>query len=102
MKRMLLASLMTLGAASAQADPGVMFGVSYAFGGDLGLSVKMLSSDREERWVGAVGGTWYPVSNRIGAELGVGRTFEDGAVTVGWDILNSQPKIGIGYMDTDD
>jgi len=42
------------------------------------------------------------VSNRFGAELGVGRTFEDGVVTVGWDILNSQPKIGIGYIDTDD
>ncbi len=48
MQKLLTASILALAATTAQADPAVMFGINYNFGGGgPGLSVKVLSSDRE-------------------------------------------------------
>jgi hypothetical protein len=38
--------------------------------------------------------------NRVGLDVGFGRTFENGAATVGWDVINSAPQASIGYVDT--
>lgn len=100
MRKTLLA-LALFGAASfAHAGPGVMFGVNFNIHSGFGLSAKVLTSDRENRTVGAVGTTWYPATNRVGVDLGVGRTFDNGAAIVGWDILNNAPKASVGYVNT--
>lgn len=101
MRKLFVASTFALAATAAQADPAVMFGINYNFGGGgPGLSVKVLTSDREDRTVGSVGASYYPMMNRVGLDLGVGRTFQNGAVTVGWDVINSAPQASIGYVDT--
>ena len=56
MQKLLTASILALAAATAQADPALMFGINYNFGsGGPGLSVKVLSSDHEDRTVASVG-----------------------------------------------
>ena len=56
MQKLLTVSILALAATTAQADPAVMFGINYNFGGGgPGLSVKVLSSDREDRTVASVG-----------------------------------------------
>lgn len=101
MRKLLTGSILALAAVSAHADPALMFGINYNFGGGgPGLSMKVLSDDREDRTVASVGASWYPMMNRVGLDLGVGRTFESGAATVGWDVINSAPQFSIGYVDT--
>ena len=84
----------------AHAGPGVMFGLNFSMNNGFGVSVKVLSSDRENRTVGSLGTTYYPATNRVGVDLGVGRTFDSGAVTIGWDIINSAPQASVGYVNT--
>jgi hypothetical protein len=106
LKRALIASLLLVGATSTQADPGVFFGVTYAFGhsnAGLGLSLKVLSTNEQDHFVVGAGVSYYPLmkDNKFGVDVGVGYVFEDVAVTVGWDFMHS-PQIGIGYVDTED
>ena len=84
----------------AHAGPGVMFGVNFSMNSGFGVSVKVLTSDRENRTVGSLGTTYYPATNRVGVDLGVGRTFDSGAATVGWDIINKAPQASVGYVNT--
>ncbi len=84
----------------AHAGPGVMFGVNFSMNSGFGVSVKVLTSDRENRTVGSLGTTYYPATNRVGVDLGVGRTFDSGAATIGWDIVNNAPQASVGYVNT--
>ena len=101
MQKLLTVSILALAATTAQADPAVMFGINYNFGGGgPGLSVKVLSSEREDRTVASVGAGYYPMQKRVGRDGGVGRTFGNGAATVSWYDTNSAPQAGIGFVDT--
>lgn len=62
--------------------------------------MRVLSSDCQDRTVGSVGASSYRMMNRVGLDVGFGRTFENGAATVGWDVINSAPQASIGYVDT--
>ena len=106
--RPLLASLLIASSTTAVADPGVFFGVAYTFGqakpsDGLGLSLKVLSTNKEDHAVVGAGVTYYPLqsNNRFGVDLGVGYLFQDVAVTVGWDFMHS-PQVGVGYVNTKD
>lgn len=100
MKKTVFALALASAATFAHADPGVMIGVNYSFSAGLGFSVKVLSSDRENRTVATLGTSYYPRSNNFGVDVGVGRTFENGVATVGWDVINSEPQFSLGYVDT--
>ncbi|MDX5445070.1 MAG: hypothetical protein LPJ87_03330 [Zoogloeaceae bacterium] len=100
MKKLILAATISLSATVAHASPGVMFGLNYNTTQGVGLSVNLLSSDRQDRFVGTVGTSYYPRTNRWGVDAGVGHTFKDGAATVSYDFLNQSPKFGVGYVDT--
>ena len=63
----------------------------------------MVSDDEEDKAVGAIGLSYFPqAANKLGVDVSVGYTFDDGLVTLGYDILNKQPQIGLGYMDTEE
>lgn len=100
MRKLILSIVFLFAASFAHAGPGVMFGVNFSMNSGFGVSVKVLSSDRENRTVGSLGTTYYPATNRVGVDLGVGRTFDSGAVTVGWDIINNAPQASVGYVNT--
>jgi hypothetical protein len=107
-KPMFLAGVLMAGSGAALADPGVFFGVTYSFGqvkpeAGLGLSLKVLSSRKEDSGVVGAGVTYYPLlsSNPFGVDVSAGYLFKDVAVTVGWDFLHS-PQVGVGYVNTRD
>jgi hypothetical protein len=92
-------------ASFAQADPSAFFGVTYNFGApltDLGLSVKLLSDDEEDKGVVDVGVSYSPFAKegKFGLDAGAGYLFKNGAVTFGWDFLNMKPQVGVGYVNT--
>lgn len=90
----------------ASADPGVFFGLVYAFGagGGPGVSLKVLSTNKEDHAVVGAGATFYPFSqaNRFGLDVEVGYLAKDFAATVGWDFLQHGVQIGAGYVNTKD
>ena len=101
MRKYLVILLLTFAPMSASAGTGVMFGISFNFNGDLGVSLKLLSSDRQDRFVGVGGVTWFPTgANPIGVDVGLGYNFRNAAVTAGWDIVNGEFQVGAGYVDT--
>ena len=99
-KRLLLTTTLLLGTTSAYAGPGLFLGVSYNFGGSFGVSLKVLSTNREHRGAVAAGVSYFPSTRKFGADAGVGYLFNNGAVTGGWDFLNSTPTFGLGFVNT--
>lgn len=95
---------MILACNGAMAGPGVLVGISYNFGGSVGLTLKVLSSKEEDHAVAAVGVSYFPMSKerKLGLDVGAGYTFKNGAVTIGWDFLGQQAQVGLGYLKTKD
>lgn len=108
MKKPLVAAILSIFAAGAQADTGVMIGVAYNFSGqaslnNLGFTAKILTSDKEDKWVAALGATLYPWSAQMfGVDVSGGYNFEDSAVLIGYDFLKGAPQISGGWANTDD
>jgi hypothetical protein len=105
-RRIILACLFLAGSA-AQADPGVFVGVTFDFSGKssgLGVSLKALSTRKEDKAAVAAGVTYYPLAseNNLGVDLSAAYVFKNGAVTAGWDLVNNKPQAGIGYVNTKD
>lgn len=88
------------------ADVGAFFGISCTFGEmkDIGLTVKVLSDDEEDKFVAAAGVSFYPMSDdlKFGVDISGGYLFKNVAATIGWDILQRKPQLSLGYVDTDD
>ena len=97
-----LALLVACGA--AQADPGVLVGVSYNFGGSVGVTLKVLSSDQRDKAVAAAGVSYFPFTSgrQWGVDVGGGYNFRNGGATVGWDFANRRVQGAVGYVDTRD
>ncbi|MBX2808191.1 MAG: hypothetical protein KTR20_06110 [Cellvibrionaceae bacterium] len=88
---------------TAKADFTYMVGVSLTLTGDVGLTAKLLTNDKEEKLVLAAGGTYYPFSSRLfGADVSAGYILENGTVTGGWDFMQQVPQLSLGFADTED
>ena len=103
-KRTLVAILLMSSSSAALASPGIFAGLAYTFdqsSGGLGLTLKVLSNNKEDNAVVGAGVTYYPMlnSNKFGVDAGVGYVFKDAAVTVGWDFLHS-PQVAVGYINS--
>lgn len=87
-------------------DPTIMVGVAYNLNGkasldNLGFTAKVISSNKENKWVGALGATFYPWSaKQFGVDLSVGRNFENSSALVGYDFLKNEPLLGAGWANT--
>ena len=91
---------------SNDSNPVAMVGIAFNFGGkiskeSLGLTVKILSSDRQDRVVAAAGVTYFPwAPNKFGLDIGGGYNFDKVTALVGYDLLNKKPQASIGYTNT--
>jgi hypothetical protein len=83
-----------------------MGGISYKFGAkDNGLSgagatIKVLSTDKEKKPVIGAGVSYYPWASedkKFGVDVSAGYNFSKGAVMGGWDFLQNQPSVSLGY-----
>lgn len=95
--------LLALQPLAVSADPAAFVGIGYTFGGNFGLTVKVLSSDHEDNGVLAVGASWYPqASNQFGLDVSAGYAGDNAAALVGWDFLQQKPQFSAGWADTDE
>lgn len=104
MKQWIIASAIGLVSVGAQADAGYMLGISHNFGGTTGITFKVLSTDQKDKWAFAAGVSYFPWQSRsrLGLDVGAGYTFNNGALTAGYDLLNSQPQVALGYANAKD
>ena len=104
MKQWIIASAIGLVSVGAQADAGYMLGISHNFGGATGITFKVLSTDQKDKWAIAAGVSYFPGQSRspLGFDVGVGYTLKNGALTAGYDLLNNQPQMALGYANAKD
>jgi len=103
MKHWIIASAVALASVGAQAGAGYMLGVVHNFGGSTGITFKVLSSDKKDRGVAAVGLSYFPrQASPLGFDVGLGYTFKNGVITGGYDFLSNKPQLGIGLSNTKD
>ncbi|MCE9657347.1 MAG: hypothetical protein K8R60_02230 [Burkholderiales bacterium] len=103
MKRFTVAAGLIASCSWAQADPGFMLGLSYNFGGSLGVTAKILSTNKQEKAVAALGVSYMfgEAKSKFGVDLGAGYNFKnDVTATVGWDFMNSQVQTAVGVAST--
>lgn len=103
MKKALGVVLLSLLASTARADITYMVGISFTLTGEMGVTAKLLTNDKEEEFVAAGGVTYYPFSTSIfGADVSAGYVFENGTITGGWDFLQQIPQVSFGLADTEE
>lgn len=106
MKKTLIAAALGLAATAAHADPGYMLGVTYGLDGkaslnNLGFTAKALTSDRDDKFVGAAGVSLFPWADRkLGLDVGGGYTFDHSTALVSYDLLQAKPQVSYGWSDT--
>ena len=103
MKKLLCTLALTTLPFTIQADPAAFVGLSVTFGGDIGVTGKILSSDKEDQFVAAAGVTWYPAAEKpLGVDVSGGYNFDNVAALVGYDFLQKSPVGSVGWADTED
>lgn len=99
MKKLLCVALLSASMIStASATPGVFIGVAYNFGGTVAVSLKALSTKREDRFAVVAGVNYFPKTERVSFDAGAGYVFKDGATTLTWDFTHQEVQAGLGYV----
>lgn len=92
-----------LASQSVTADPAAFIGVTYSFGGNVGITAKVLSDDKSDNGVAALGATYYFGSpTPWGLDLSAGYAFDNAALLFGYDFLQKQATGSVGWADTED
>ena len=84
----------------AWAEPAVMGGINYNFGGDVGVTVKIISDNKDKKINFGAGVSYYPWSKskqKFGLDAGVGYTQKKVTVMGGWDFLQNKANASVGY-----
>jgi hypothetical protein len=108
MKKLMMSTALagSLAAAPAFADPTIMVGLSFTFGGSqsgqLGISGRILSNNQRDAFVGAIGGTYYPGTQAFGLDAGIGYNINNTPITLTYDFVNQSPMFGLGWADLED
>ena len=110
MKKWLIGACLVSLYSIAHAEAGVFLGLSAQLGGkfgaqDVGLTAKIVSSNREDRGVLGGGISFYPFgpgSTRIGIDVGAGVQGRSAGALLGYDLLLGRPTFSAGYVNTKD
>jgi hypothetical protein len=92
-----------LAAVPAAADPTVMFGLSWTFGGaqsgQLGISGRILSDNRADTFVVGAGVTYYLGSQEFGIDAGIGYNVGNTPIVLSYDFINENMLLSAGWAD---
>ena len=99
MKKLLIPAAAVMACTFAQAGAGAMIGISYNFGGTVGITFKVLSTDKVDRAAAVVGVTYFPTQSNSpwGLDAGLGYNFSKATPTVTYDFLNKAPQLSLGF-----
>ena len=89
-------------------QPSLMIGVVFNFGGGasagqgLGITAKILSNDWQNYQAAALGVTFFPMkeTKKVALDASLAYKWDGAAASIGWDLTNSKPQFGLGYVDT--
>ena len=87
------------------ASPAVVGGITYHFGNgsdiakNAGATIKILSSGKDNKAVIGAGVTYYPWAEdkKFGIDVSAGYNKKHTSVMAGWDFLQNQPTVSLGY-----
>lgn len=108
MKYLLMSTALAggLAAVPAFADPTIVLGLTFTFGGSqsgqLGISGRILSDNQRDEWVGAIGGTYYPGTQEFGFDAGIGYNWDNHPITLTYDFVNQGVQVGLGWADLEE
>jgi len=92
-----------LASAPAVADPTVMIGLSWSFGGaqsgQMGISGRILSDNRADNFVAGIGATYYFGSQEFGVDLGIGYNVGNTPIILSYDFINENVLLSAGWAD---
>ena len=95
-----MAVALELPTTTTEYSPSAFVGVSFAFGGgasSVGFSTRILSSNKPNEVVGAVGVTFYPWSDDMfGIDLGLGYVGDEFVGTASYDFIQKAPIFSLG------
>lgn len=104
MKKLAVAAGLLASCTWSYAGAGVMIAFCYDFGGSPGVTVKVLSTNKPDRFGVAAGVSFLPWANnnkgKVGFDVDGVRTFQHTAVALGWDIVQNEAHIAAGFAST--
>jgi len=108
MKKWMIAAGLVPMCSLAQAEGGVFLGLSMQLGGnisarDIGVTAKVVSSNREDRAVLGGGINVFPFGSgptRVGFDVGAGYQGSRFGAMVGYDLILGRPTLNAGYVNT--
>jgi hypothetical protein len=102
----IIKSLFFVGATTIlTANPAIMGGFTYKFGGNnsmenAGATLKILSTAEDKKPVIAAGVSFFPWAKdgkKYGLDVGAGYNVKNATIMGGWDFLQNQPSLSLGY-----
>ena len=88
------------------ASPAITAGLTYSFGAakdnplsGAGATVKVLSTSEVKKPVVGAGVSYFPWAKdkKFGVDVSAGYNFKKGSIMGGWDFLQNQPSVSLGY-----
>lgn len=101
MKKLLATALFLASTTAAMAEPALMLGVSYNFGGAMGVTLKVLSTNRQDEAALAVGLSYAPGrgDNRWSWDTGLAYNFKRSSLVLSYDWLPSETQLSVGLSN---
>ncbi|MCU0926142.1 MAG: hypothetical protein MUF44_08895 [Hydrogenophaga sp.] len=98
MKKFVVTAALLVCGSTAIAEPAVMLGVSYNFGGATGITLKLLSTNRQDRAALAVGVSFAPgrEANRWSWDTGLAYNFKSTSLALSYDWVPGEAQLSFG------
>lgn len=98
MKQFVVTAALLVCGSTAIADPAVMLGVSYNFGGATGITLKLLSTNREDKAAVAVGVSFAPgrEAKRWSWDTGLAYNFKSTSLVLSYDWVPGEAQLSFG------
>lgn len=97
----LFATTLLLAVTTAIAEPALMLGVSHNFGGATGITLKLLSTNRQEKAALAVGVSYAPgrEASRWSWDTGLAYNFKRTSLVLSYDWVPGEAQLSFGLAN---